>query len=123
MTGPTCHLCDVELFDDPHWNSQLEALTCEAHCDNEQCSMFSVGGGTGDSRPSARMPDGDHATTAQGLSLLPGGVALAADGPFPAWMIEDAYWAATFVRRERLAWLFTSALWVLVILVGIEAGR
>lgn len=115
MTGPTCHLCDVELFDDPHWHDDLEVLVCNDCCPSPGCTMFSVGGETGDSRPSARMPDGDHTTT-QGLSL-PGGAALAADGPTARVLTLDEL-EDQALRRDRLV-LLAIACAVALALVGL----
>lgn len=114
LAAPTCALCDVDLGEDPHWHDIFQTWVCETHCPCESA----VGGGSDDDRPFAHAPDGDHRT---GL-LLPGTVVPAADGVLPRWMLAELELSALYVRRERLAWLVTAALWTLVVLVGLDAA-
>ena len=36
----TCPVCDDDFGDDPHWDDELEAWVCEAHC--QECSPQST---------------------------------------------------------------------------------
>ena len=111
---PACAMCDVPLEDDPHWHDIFQAWVCD-----DCCPCKSAVGGGSVARLSARTPDGDH----PGLSASPA-VVPAADGvPLPAYLLAELEAAAVRVRLDRLAWLATVALWVLVTLVGIEAAR
>jgi hypothetical protein len=114
--GPTCAICAVELHDDPHWHTELEAFCCEQHCDNDGCLQFADGGGTGDTRPLSRQ-SGDHSSTSHAA------VAPAAVGLLPAWALRDLHAHAVAVRQERLAWLVCACLWVWVLAVGLEAAQ
>jgi hypothetical protein len=108
-----CNLCQVPVEDDPHWHDEWACVVCDDCC---PCK-FTADGGTGDTRP---LPaSGDRSTTV-GLAL-PGTAAPAVDGPLPRWMVAEAELRALCVRRERLAWLATAGLWVLVVAVGMDA--
>ena len=59
---PTFAICDVPLYDDPHWHSELETFCCEQHCDDEGCLQFSPATGLLPDDSDRFRPGDDSAT-------------------------------------------------------------
>ena len=60
-----CIDCDVELFDDPHWDDDREVEVCDVHCPHPDCAHLSGGSVASDIAPTRRSRSaaaGDNST-------------------------------------------------------------